>query len=217
MAMNTKSGISWHSKSVVKLPNGRRFHVASRKDADDFVDTVGTDFISTNLNTTDVRELEVAYLIIILFVGYASTEKTAAGFPESELRFFVQHIRGTLKILSSDLNWLRSGTVSFCHEQLLNAVAGFSRHPSFLKVFIANEGMEVVANFYASRKKNDTPNVSVAHSIIVFVGNVHTILGQEGASFDKVFGTIEKAGLLGQLIRCIPVDPDFSANVVSCC
>jgi hypothetical protein len=30
-----------------------------------------------------------------------------------------------------------------------------------------------------------------------------------------VFGTIEKTGLLGQFIRCVPVDPDFSANIVT--
>jgi hypothetical protein len=39
---------------------------------------------------------------------------------------------------------------------------------------------------------------------------------QEGVSFEEGLGAMEKAGLLGQLIRCLPVDPDYPVNVVMC-
>jgi hypothetical protein len=35
-------------------------------------------------------------------------------------------------------------------------------------------------------------------------------LGQQPDSIVKYFGTLEKTGLLGQLIRCIPVKPEYS-------
>jgi hypothetical protein len=215
----TKGGISWLKGSIsqVKLPNGRKFHVTSREGADDFIETVGTDFISTNLTAADDDELLSAYTILIKVTCHASPTKIASGIPESELRTFIEHTRNTLDTLSTDGDWLCWGAVSRCHLKLLEAVDSFSTHPSFLKVFIPNKGMEALAMFYASRKKNSTPSKSVAQSIINFVGNALTVLGQqEGVSFERVFGSIEKAGLLGQLIRCIPVDPDYSADVVIC-
>jgi hypothetical protein len=71
--------------------------------------------------------------------------------------------------------------------------------------------MEAVAKFYASRKKNDTPNHRVAKSILFLAANTLGVLLQDGASLEKVLGTMEKAGLLRQLIRCVPVDPEYSA------
>jgi hypothetical protein len=44
----------------VVLPNGRKLELASREGADEFVDTFGTDFMSTSLTATDDRELESA-------------------------------------------------------------------------------------------------------------------------------------------------------------
>jgi hypothetical protein len=78
-------------------------------------------------------------------------------------------------------------------------------------VFLSNEGMEAVAKFYASRKKNDTPNHRVAKSILFLAANTLGVLLQDGASLEKVLGTMEKAGLLRQLIRYVPVDPEYSA------
>jgi hypothetical protein len=125
-------------------------------------------------------------------------------------------MRDTLKALSTDRNWLRSGTVSMRHEQLLKTVASFSRHPSLLKTLLSEEGMEVVAKFYASRKMNDTPSRSVAPLILRFVNNALSVLQQGGVSDENEFGILEKSGLLGQFIRCVPVDPECSAPVVTC-
>jgi hypothetical protein len=155
----------------VKLPDGRRFELTSREGADDYVDTVGADFISTNLITTNDTELIIAYMTIITVIEEASPEKIASGIPESELRTFIEYTRETLDTLSTDRNWLRSGTVSMRHALLLQAIACFAKHPSFLKIFLSNEGMEAVAKFYASRKKNDTPSRSVAQSIGLIVNN----------------------------------------------
>jgi hypothetical protein len=217
MALISKSGIHWlcleEGIRQVKLPNGRKIELASREGADDFVDTVGTDFISTNLTAANDAELMFAYTMITSISDHASPEKIASGIPESELRTFVEHSRDTLKTLSTDRTWLRSGTVSMWHNLLLQAVASFSKHPSFLKIFVSDEGMEAVAKFYASRKKNDTPSQSVAQSIIFLVMNAFIALYQEGAG-EKAFGTIEKTGLLGQFIRCVPVKPEDSAAVV---
>jgi hypothetical protein len=214
----TKGGIIWLDENInqVKLPNGRKIDVTSREGADDFIETVGTDFISTSLTAADDNELTCAYIILIKVTCHASPTKIASGIPGSELRTFIEHTRDALKTLSADRDWLCWGAVSMCPDQLLKAVACFSEHPSFLKLFLSNEGMEALAMFYASRKKNSTPSRSVAQSIINFVGNTLTVLGQEGVSFKEGFGTMEKAGLLGQLIRCIPVDPDYSADVVMC-
>jgi hypothetical protein len=98
---------------------------------------------------------------------------------------------------------------------LLLAVAGFTKHPSFLKIFLSEEGMEAFAKFYASRKKNSTPNLGVAQSIVIFVRNALTVLGQKGLSHEKEFCTTDEAGLLGQCIRCIPVEPDYSAAILT--
>jgi hypothetical protein len=221
--MTTKSGIRpgvrWLKEGSfqVVLANGRNVELGSREGADDFIDTVGTDFISTNLTATDDHELTYAYMMMETVSEHASPEKIATGFPESELRSFVDLTRDTLKTLSTDLNWLRSGTVSVCHDILLQAVASFSKHPSFLKIFIYNEGMEAVAKFYASRKKNDTPSHYVSRSILLLVRNAVFPITQEGdANLEKAFGTIEKTGLLGQFIRCIPVYPEKSATIVTC-
>jgi hypothetical protein len=154
--MITNSGIRWLQDNRVVLPNGRNVVIASKEGADEFVDTVGTDFISTNLTATDGQELTFAYTIMVAFAQNASSERIASGIPESELRTFIEHTRDTLRTLSSNRNWLRSGTVSMCHQTLLQAIAAFSGHPLFLVVFLSNEGMEAVAKFYASRKKNDT-------------------------------------------------------------
>jgi hypothetical protein len=193
----------------VVLPNGRKVEICSSKEgADEFVDTVGTDFISTNLTVTDDEELTDAYTLLLAIAETASREKIASGIPESELRIFIEQALDTLDTLSTDRNWVRSGTVSRCHGILLQIVACFSSHPSFLKHFLSNEGLEAVAKFFASRKKNDTPNHSVTRLIRVTVHNTLAFLTQEGLSYEKSFALIEKTGLLGQFIRCIPVDPE---------
>jgi hypothetical protein len=200
----------------VVLPNGRNVDVCSKEGANEFVDTVGTDFISTNLNAQDVRKLTLAYSLMAAVAENASTEKIASGIPESELRAFLEHTRDTLEKLSNDSNWLRSGTLSKCHILQLQTVACFAKHSSFLKIFLSSEGMEAVAKFYASRKKNDKPNRSAAKSIGLLVGNALSVFTQEGGTLEKYFGFIEKTGLLGQFIRCVPVDPDYSINLVTC-
>jgi hypothetical protein len=64
MNMTTKSGIrllkEGEGNDTVELPNGRKIEIATREGADDFVDTVATDFISTNLTTTDDEHLDCA-------------------------------------------------------------------------------------------------------------------------------------------------------------
>jgi hypothetical protein len=187
----------------------------SKEGADYFVDIVGHDFISKHLTATYNKELITAYDMMIAVAKHGSTQKIASGIPESELRTFIEHARDTLDTLSTDRNWLRSGTVSTCHERLLHAIACFANHPSFIKIFLSNEGMEAVANFYASRTKNDTPSQSLAKLIVLLVNNALWGLEQEGVSREKGFGTIEKTGLLGQFIRCVPVDPEWSAHIVT--
>jgi hypothetical protein len=171
---------------------------------------VGTNFTSTNLTAASDEQLRFAYIMMYTVSEKASPEKIASGIPESELRIFIERMRD-----SSDRNWLRSGTVSVCHEQLLNALVSFTKHPSFIKMCTSNEGMEAVAKFYSSRKKNDTPNHKVAGFIIGLVGSTILFLMKEGASLEKGFSTIEKTGILGQLIRCIPVFPEGSSDVVT--
>jgi hypothetical protein len=213
--MTTKSGISWQeheSIRQVELPNGRKFEIYSREGANDFVDSVGN-FISTNLTATNDEELAIAYLILITVIDYASPEKIAAVFSESELRSFVEHTRDTLDTLSTDRNWLRSGTMSKSNELLLCTVGAFSWHPSFLKIFISDEGMESVAKFYASRKKSGTPaSLHVVGLIVKLVENALNVLELDR---EKAFGTLEKTGLLGQFIRCVPVAPKRSAKFVT--
>jgi hypothetical protein len=199
----------------VFLPNGRNVDVCSKEGADEFVDAAGSYFISTNLNAQDVQMLPFAYTVMIAVSENASPEKIAAGFPESEFRTYIEHTRNTLDTLSIDRNWLCSGTVSLGHQMLLRVVACFSEHPLFLKIFLSNEGMEAVAKFYASRKKNDTLNQSVAESILMLVSRVFKALTQEGLSAEKVFGIIEKTGLLGQFIRCVRVDPEQLVVIVT--
>jgi hypothetical protein len=195
-------------------PNGRKLKLDSKEGADEFVDTLGTDFMSTSLAASDDQELKFAYMLIQMVADNASPEKIASGIPESELRTFIEHTRNTLHTLSSNRNWIRSGTVSMRHEFLFKTVACFSAQPSLLKIFLSNEGMEAVAKFYASRKKNEKPNKSVADLVLNLVNNACYILTHEGLSFEKVFFIMEKAGLLGQFIRCVPVDPESSANIV---
>jgi hypothetical protein len=205
----------------VLLPNGRNVELCSKEGADEFVDTVGTDFISTNLTTVDYHELGLAYSLIFAVAKNASPEKIASGIPESELRTFIEHTRNTLDTLSTDRSWLRTGTVSVCHEPLLQAVAFLAEHPSFLKVFISNEGMEAVAKLYASRKKNDKPSHKVAQLILILVNNSlcgleeEAVSDERGFGYEKGFGIVEKTGLLGQFIRCVPVDPEGTANILT--
>jgi hypothetical protein len=136
----------------VVLPNGRNVELCYKEGADEFVDTVGTEFISMNLTAAGDQELIFAYIMMTAVAMKASPEKIASGIPESELRTFIEHSLDTLHTLSTDCNWISSGTVSKLHELLLRAVASFSMHPSFVKIFLSNEGMEAVAKFYASRK-----------------------------------------------------------------
>jgi hypothetical protein len=198
----------------VELPNGRKIKLLSKKGADQFVQAVGTDFFSMNLTATNDAELTVAYAIMRIIIRNASPEKVATGFPESELRTFVEHTLDTLATLSIDHNWIRSGLVSKCHTFLLKAVASFTVHPSFVKIFLSNGGMEAVAKCYASRKKNDAPDNCVSQLILTLVTNTLCDLTQENPSYEKAFGTIEKTGLLGQFIRCASVDPECSVNIV---
>jgi hypothetical protein len=203
----------------VVLPDGRKVELCSKEGANDFVDTVGTDFISTNLTTEDEEKLVIAYMIMIETTDNASTEKIAAGIPESELRTFVEHSRDILDKLSTDRTWLSSGTLERCHQKLLTALACFSNHLSFVKIFLSDGGMKSAAKFYATRVKNDRPCPGVARCIVMLVDNsIRVLLREDFHSIDparratsckKVFGTMEKTGLLGQLIRCIPVDPKF--------
>jgi hypothetical protein len=205
MAVITLSGIRFLDEGDyrVVLPNGRKIELSNRQGADEFVDTVGTDF------ATDDEELTYVYITIQAINGHASPEKIASGIPESELRTFIEYTRDTLGTLSTDRNWLRSGTLNEHHEILLEAVAGFSEHPSFLKIYLSNEGnMEVVAKFYASRKMNDTPNHSVARSIVILLRNALDSFAEEGLPVEKAFAILEKTGLLGQFIRCIPLFPE---------
>jgi hypothetical protein len=222
--MITKSGIRLLNEGIhqVQLPNGRIIELASREGADDFVDAVGTDIISTNLTATDDEEddeddeeLATAYSMIRMAIDNASPEKIASGIPESELRNLMKHTRDTLDILCSDRNWIRSGALSICHELLLIVVAAFSKHIWFFKTFTSNEDMAAFAKFYASRKKNDTPNHNATHLIIMIVNNAVVYLLQEGLSHDKALGIVEKTGLLGQFIRCVPTHPEWSSQIVT--
>jgi hypothetical protein len=199
----------------VLFPNGRNVELRSKEGADEFVDTVGTNFISMNLTAADNQELTPVYALILAVAKNASPEKIASGIPESEIRTFIEHMRNMLATISTDRNWLRSGTVSICHERMLQVVTHFVSHPWFLKTFISNDGMEAIGKFYASRKKNDAPNRSVAQSILTLVNNSFIVLTREGLSYEKGFGIIEKTGLLGQFIRCVPVDPECAADVLT--
>jgi hypothetical protein len=199
----------------VLFPNGRKVELSSKRGADEFVDTVGTDFISRNLTAAGDEELTPVFAVILAVVKNASREKIASGIPESEIRTFIEHTRDILDTLSSDRNWLRSGTVSMRHELLLQIVAHFAMQPTFLIIFLSDEGMEAVAKFYASRKKNDTPSHKVAQLILVLVNNSLCGLEKEGVSDEEGFGIIEKTGILGQFIRCVPVDPERSAFVLT--
>jgi hypothetical protein len=218
--MATKSGIrpTMGTGEVivqeVQLPNGRKIEIASREGADDFVDAVGTDFISTNVFTTDEFELTFFYSVAITVLKEASPEKIASGIPESELLTFIEHTLNTLHALSFDRNWLSSGALSIWHDLFLGTVAFFSGHLSFFKLFHANEGMEAVAKFYASRKKNATPSRSVVHWIMRLVGNILCVLDLDGVSLETSFGILEKTGLLGQFIRCVPVNAEDSDDIV---
>jgi hypothetical protein len=141
----------------VELSGGRKIELKAREGADDFINTVGSDFISTNLNAiNDDEQFISAYNMMITVSQNASPEKIASGIPESEIRIFVKH---TLDTLSTDCNWLRSGTLPMCHDLLLCTVASFSKHPSFAKIFLSDEGMEAVAKIYASHKQNGTPSL----------------------------------------------------------
>ena len=219
--MATKSGIrpTMGTGAVivqeVQLPNGRKIEIASREGADDFIDAVGTDFISTNVFATDELELIFFYAIAITVTERASTEKIASGIPESELLTFIEQTRKTFKTLSTDRNWLSSGTVSMWHELFLGTVVFFSRHLSFFELFHANEGMEAVAKFYASRKKNATPSKSVTSSIIRLINNILYAFDQQGVFLEKAFAILEKTGILGQFIRCVPVSAEFSDDIVT--
>jgi hypothetical protein len=199
----------------VVLPNGRNVELYSKEGANDFVDTVGNYFISANLTATDDQELTFAYMVMRTIIAHASPEKTASGIPEAELRTFIEHSRDTLKTLSTDRYWVRSGTLKSCHGLFLRTIASFSRNPSFVKIFLSNEGMEAVAKFYASGKKNDTPSRSIAELIVVLVGNALYFLQEEGVSDEKGFDILERTGLLGQFIRYIPLDPERSAGIVT--
>jgi hypothetical protein len=120
----------------VVLPNGRNVELCSPKEgADEFVGTVGNDFISMNLTAADDSELTFANQLIFLVSERASLVKIASGIRESELRTFIEHPRDTFDTLSTDRNWLHSGTVSMCHHRLMEAIACFARHSSFLKVY----------------------------------------------------------------------------------
>jgi hypothetical protein len=203
----------------VALPNGRKLDLSSKKGADEFVDTIGTAFISTSLTATDDQELKCSYTVIHLVADNASPEMIATGIPESELCTFVEHTRDTFDTLSADSNWLLSGARSMRHGLLLPAIVSFSMHPSFVNIFVSNEGMEAVAKLYASRrnrKKNDKNNNFVARLILKIVNNVLCVLTQEGLSNEKALCTIEKTGLLGQFIRCVHSDLECSARIVTC-
>jgi hypothetical protein len=188
----------------VVLPNGRNVELFSKEGADECVGVVGTDFISTSLTATNDVELSFTYLMMLTVIDNVSPEKIASGIPESELRTFVEHTRDTLDTLSTDRNWLRSGTVPMYHGPLLRTIAIYSKHASFLKIFLSDEGMEAVAKFYASRKKNDTPDRDAALCILVLVKDALLGLIEEGATLEesatleKALGIIEKSGLLGQ-------------------
>jgi hypothetical protein len=222
--MTTKSGIrcsrGWTDDLIVhevELPNGRKIERLTMEGADEFVEAVGIDFISTNLTTTNDNEMFVMSIIMRTVIKNASREKIAACFPESELRLFVEYMRDELDRLSKESNWLRSGELLLRYDLLMYIVASFTRHQSFVKIFYSN-GMEAVAKFYASRKqKNETPNYRVAHWIINLVDNTLSVLTQqEGLKHEKVFGTMEKAGLLGQFFRCVSVDAEYSAHALEC-
>jgi hypothetical protein len=59
--------------------NGRNVELYSKEGADEFVDTVGTDFISTHLTATDDQELILTYTLMATVAEHASTEKIASG------------------------------------------------------------------------------------------------------------------------------------------
>jgi hypothetical protein len=86
----------------VLLSNGRNVYVCSKEGADEFVDAVGTDFISTNMTTADYKELTLAYSLIFAVAENISPEKIASGIPESELRTFIERTRDALDTLSTD-------------------------------------------------------------------------------------------------------------------
>jgi hypothetical protein len=80
-----------NNASFQVLSNGRNVERSSKENADDFVDTIGTYFISTNLTATDDQELTAAYMMMLTIIEHASPEKIASGIPESELRTFIDY------------------------------------------------------------------------------------------------------------------------------
>jgi hypothetical protein len=67
----------------VVLPNGRKVELHSKKGADKFVDTVGTNFMSTNLTATDDQQLQFIYMIMRIVICNASPEEITSGIPEA--------------------------------------------------------------------------------------------------------------------------------------
>jgi hypothetical protein len=205
----------------VVLPNGRKVELSSKEGADEFVETVGTEFISTSLTATsltamDNQEPTQLYALMCFVICNASPDKIASGIPESELHIFIAQIRDSLGALSTDYNWLRSGAVPMYHEPLIRIMAGLSSQPSFLKAFLSNGGMEAVAQLYASRGQNGRPSHPVVAALIrILITNTVASFEQKGLSYEKGFNTIEKTGLLGQFIRCVRVDPESSAQIVA--
>jgi hypothetical protein len=189
----------------VLLPNGRNVDVYSKEGANEFVDTVGTDFISMNLTAKANQYLTFAYALMAAVAEHASSEKMASGIPESELRTMIEHAAKTLKTLSTNRNWLRSGTVSQCHVSLLQALACFAKHSSSLKVFLSSEGMEAVANFYASRKKNDKPSHGVAQHIVSLVANSFGAFDAEGVSDERRSVPLRRLVFLDRLFAAFPL------------
>jgi hypothetical protein len=204
--VSTSNGVSYQ----VVLPNGRKVKLCSKEGADEFVGAVGTDFISMNLTAWGETKLGYVYSLMETVAEHASPKKIADGIPESELRTFVEHSRDTLDTLSTDRHWLRRGRISPYHKQLLHTLTCFSMHLSFAKIFVSHGGMEAVAKFYASREKNDKPCPFIAERIVRLASNfLDAVLEQQPDSIDKSYGTLEKTGLLGQFIRCIPVEPGY--------
>jgi hypothetical protein len=131
----------------VVLPNGRKVELCSKKVADEFLDTVGTDFISTNLTATDNQELHFAYMLLLVVGLSASPEKIASRIPESELRTLVDHTRHTLDTLSTDRDWLRSGTVSMDHALLSDAPDWFhTYHQKNVIRYLREEYEQVISD-----------------------------------------------------------------------
>lgn len=128
-----------------------------------------------------------------------------------QLDLWIKHVANCLIKLTSDPRFVQTGVVSEHDVKMLDAMAAFAKHATVVGRMDRAQFLHVLSEFVAACAAPSMPDPAVAQCIGK-IGNNFYITAVRQWTVREVFKELERSGLLGQMIRCATVPPNYTGE-----